>query len=439
MKAGVLRAALVYVVLCLTATPAAATLDIQFWHSMGGALGEQLEALAGRFNQSQTQFRVVLQLKGEADDAAAGALAAAQAGHAPHIVQVLDIGTAQMMSAKNGIKPLAQVMADAREPFNAAGYLPALQSYYADKHGKMLALPLNSSVPVFYFNKDAFRKAGVDPDHPPLSWPDVKDISLKLLDTQATACGFTIGWQSWYLLESMSAWHNEAFATHDNGFGGASTRLTFNNHLMIRHISFLSSWVKSELFTYAGRRDEAEAKFVSGECGMVGTSSAAYANIARNANFQFGVAQVPHYDDFKGAPFNSIVGGSALWVMAGKKPAEYVGVAKFIGFLTQPEVLAEWHQQTGYLPLTVAAYQLSRKQGFYEKFPGADTSVKGMMRRAGAFVKGVRLGNFPQLRKVFDEELEAVWAARKAPKDALDTAVARGNDLLRQFEKSGKY
>ncbi len=438
MKAAMLPVALVCSVLCLSVRPALAATDIQFWHSMAGPLGEQLSEITGRFNRSQTQYRVMPVLKGPADDAAAAALAA-RPGQAPHIVQVLDIGTAAMMSAKNGIKPLAQVMADAGEPFNAAGFLPALSSYYADSRGRMLALPFNSSVPMFYYNRDAFRKAGLDPDKPPLTWPEVKDAAIKLLDAGATPCGFTIAWQSWYLLESMSAWHNEAFATRDNGFGGTDAKLVFSNQLVIRHISFLSSWLKSELFSYAGRRDEAEAKFVSGECGMLGTSSAAYANITRSANFEFGVAQAPYYDDFKGAPFNSIVGGSSLWVMAGKKPAEYAGVAKFFSFLTQPGLLAEWHQQTGYLPLTVAAYELSRKQGFYARNPGADTAMQGMSRKHGALVKGVRLGNFPQLRKIFDEELEAVWAGKKAPKEALDTAVTRGNDLLRQFAKTNKF
>ena len=237
----------------------------------------------------------------------------------------------------------------------------------------------------------------------------------------------------------MSAWHNQEFATKQNGFGGIDTKLVFNNQVMVRHIAKLSSWVKSGLFTYAGRQNQPEANFYGGECAMLTSSSAAYANIKRNSKFEFGVAQLPYYEDVKGAPQNSIIGGASLWVMAGNKPAEYKGVAKFFTFLSSPEIQADWHQKTGYVPITKAAYELTKQQGFYEANPGTDVAIQQLLlRNPTVNSKGVRLGNFVQIRGIIDEELESVWAQKKGPKQALDDAVERGNAELRKFERANK-
>jgi sn-glycerol 3-phosphate transport system substrate-binding protein len=291
---------------------------------------------------------------------------------------------------------------------------------------------------VFYYNKDAFKKAGLDPNKPPKTWDEVQEAALKVKDA-GMACGFTTGWQSWVQLETMSAWHNQEFATKQNGFGGLDTKLVFNNQLLIRHIAKLSSWVKSGLFTYAGRANQPEAKFYGGECAMLTSSSAAYANIKRDSKFEFGVAQLPYYDDVKGAPQNSIIGGASLWVMAGKKPAEYKGVAKFFTFLSSPEIQADWHQKTGYVPITKAAYELTKQQGFYETNPGTDIAIQQLLlKNPTKDSKGIRLGSFVQIRGIIDEELESVWSQKKSPKQALDDAVERGNAELRKFERANK-
>jgi sn-glycerol 3-phosphate transport system substrate-binding protein len=208
---------------------------------------------------------------------------------------------------------------------------------------------------------------------------------------------------------------------------------------MVRHISKLSSWVKARLFTYAGRQNEADAKFYGGDCAMFTGSSSVYADVKGNAKFSFGVAPLPYYEDVKNAPQNSIIGGASLWVMAGKKPAEYKGVAKFFTFLSSPEIQADWHQKTGYLPITKAAYELTRKQGFYASNPGTDVAVQQLLlKNPTKDSKGIRLGNFVQIRGIIDEELELVWAQKKGPKQALDDAVTRGDAELRKFEHAGQ-
>ena len=426
---------LIAAAIALCAGQALAQTEIQFWHAMTGALGDRTNDFAAKFNASQKEYKIVPVFKGSYDETLAAGIAAFRAKNPPHILQVFEVGTATMMSAKGAIKPVHEVMALNDKKWNPAAYVPAVAGYYTDRSGRMLSLPFNSSTPVFFYNKDVLKKAGVA--NPPKTWREVQEAAQKA-KAAGSACGFTSGWQSWVQLETMSAWHNVPFATRGNGFEGLDAKLEFNTDLMVRHIALLSSWSKGELFTYGGRRNEAEAKFFNGECAMMTSSSAAYANIKKNAKFEFGVAQLPYYEEYKGAPYNTIIGGASLWVMAGKKPNEYKGVAKFFEFLSQPELQAEWHQATGYVPITKAAYDITQKSGFYDKNPGFDISIKQMSSKTHTYTKGVRLGNFVQIRGIIDEELEAVWAGKKPPKQALDDAVTRGNQELRKFEQANK-
>jgi sn-glycerol 3-phosphate transport system substrate-binding protein len=141
----------------------------------------------------------------------------------------------------------------------------------------------------------------------------------------------------------------------------------------------------------------------------------------------------------KGAPQNSIIGGASVWIMGGKKPEEYKGVAKFMAFLSRPDIQMEWHTTTGYVPITQASYELTRKSGYYDKNPGADMPVKELtLHNPTENSKGLRFGNFVQGRTVIEEELEAVFAGKKDAKAGLDEAVKRGNEILRQFEAANK-
>ena len=151
-----------------------------------------------------------------------------------------------------------------------------------------------------------------------------------------------------------------------------------------------------------------------------------------------GIAPLPYYPDVPGAPQNTVIGGASLWVMAGKKPAEYKGVAAFFQYLSKAEVASESHKRTGYLPVTKAAYELTEQSGFYKQNPGTDVAVQQMIRKTTDKSRGVRLGNFAQIRTIIDEEMEQVWAGRKQPKEGLDAAVKRGNELLERFEKANK-
>ena len=424
-------------VTALASLPAQAQTEIQWWHSMGGALGDWVNDLANEFNASQKDYKVVPSFKGSYDQSMTAAIAAFRAGNAPNILQVFEVGTATMMASKSAIVPVAQMMKNAGYKFDPGAYVPAVSGYYTAPNGQMLSLPFNSSTTIFYWNKDAFKAAGLDPEKAPTTWPEVALAAAKLKAT-GHKCPYTTSWQSWTQLESFSAWHNTLFATKNNGFGGLDTRLTFNTPLHLRHIENLANMSKQGLFVYKGRNNTADATFPSGECAMYTGSSALYGSVSKNAKFAYGMAALPYYQDVPGAPQNTVIGGASLWVMSGKKPVDYKGTAAFFNFLSSADVQAKSHQRTGYLPITKAAFETTDKSGFYKKNPGTDVAVTQMIRKTTDKSRGIRLGNMVQIRTVIDEELEQVWSGKKAPKEALDSAVSRGNELLERFEKANK-
>ena len=432
---------LITTVLACTAFASAsaqAQTEISLWHSMTGALGDKLNQMANKFNDSQKDYKVVPVYKGSYPESMTAAIAAYRAGNAPHILQVFEVGTATMMAAKGAVVPVYKLMKDADEKFDPKAYMPAVAGYYTDYKGQMLSFPFNSSTPVFYVNKDAFKKAGLDPEKAPKTWKEFAQMAEKL-KASGQGCVYTTGWPSWVHVENFSAWHNLPIGSKENGIAGMDTQFQINSPQHVRHISMLADYSKKGLFTYAGRRNEAEAKFFSGECAMLTSSSAAQANIKRNAKFPFSVNFLPYHDDIAGAPQNSIIGGASFWVMGGKTNNAYKGIAKFLAFLSQPDIQADWHQSTGYVPITNAAAEITKKAGFYEKNPGTDVSVRQLTNKPPtANSKGLRFGNFVQGREVIEEEIEAVLAGKKEAKPALDEAVRRGNEILRKFESANR-
>ena len=424
-------------VAAVSAGSALAATEIQLWHAMTGALNERIVALTDEFNKSQSDYHVNAVYKGSYPEALNAGIAAFRAGTAPHILQVFEVGTATMMNAKGAIKPVEVLMKEAGEPFDRGNYVSAVAGYYSAPNGQMMSFPFNSSTPVFYYNKDAFEKAGLDPNAPPKTWGELA-IAAGKLKASGQRCGYTTTWPSWIQLETFSAWHNVEYATKNNGFGGLDARLKINSPLHIRHIENLANLSKQGLFTYGGRGNAAVSRFFSGECAMLTESSSGYANIKKNAAFKFGIAPLPYYSDVQGAPQNTIIGGASMWVFANKPAAEYKGVAKFFSYLSKPEVQAKWHQETGYLPVTTAAYDLTRKSGFYTQNPGTDVSVEQMIVKTTDKSRGVRLGFLPQIRDVIEEELENVWAGKQDAKAGLDRAVQRGDELLVRFERGNR-
>jgi sn-glycerol 3-phosphate transport system substrate-binding protein len=416
---------------------ASAQTEIHWWHALTGANNDVVVKLANDFNAAQKDYKVIPSYKGGYADTMNAGIAAFRAGNAPHIMQVFEVGTATMMSATGAVKPVHVLMKEAGEKFDPKAYLPAVAGYYSTSKGEMLSLPFNSSSAIMWYNKDGFKKAGLDPNKPPKTWPEVYDYAKKLKAAGFDACGVSNAWVTWILIEQFSAWHNVPIGTRANGMDGWNTELKFNSPLHVRLLTDLVELQKNKTYDYSGRTNTGEGRFTSGECPIFMTSSAFRGNVVKNAKFEFGTSTLPYYPDVKGAPQNSIIGGASLWVMGGKSAQEYKGVAKFFTFLSDTDRQIWFHQTTGYLPITKAAYEKNKASGYYEKNPGTETALIQMTgKEPTENSAGLRFGNMVQLRDVWAEEFESALSGKKSAKQALDDAVARGNAMLRQFERT---
>ena len=422
----------------LTQSPhcARAETRVEFWHAMTGELGRELDRLVADFNRSQSDDRIVATRKGSYTETVTSAIFAVRTHTQPAIVQVLEVATATMMAARGAVYPVFELMRHQEIGFDRDAFLPAISGYYSDMAGNLLSFPFNASTPILYYNKDLFRTAGLNDKEAPKTWPEVEAVARKLRQS-GVACGFTTHWPSWVNVENFSAFHDVPIATKANGLAGFDARLTINNPLMIRHVAALAEWQKTKLFDYSGRDVKAQPRFPSGDCGIFIGSSALRIYNTENSRFGIGYGMLPYWPDVPAAPQNSIIGGATLWVLRGRPEEEYKAVARFFAYLSQPRVQAIWHQNTGYLPATQAAYELTRAQGFYDRNPGAAIAIEEINHKPPTEnSRGLRLGSFVLVRDAIEDELEEAFAGKKSAKAALDSAVTRGNELLRQFERA---
>jgi sn-glycerol 3-phosphate transport system substrate-binding protein len=431
------RAVLAGLGAALIAQPARAATEVQLWHAMAGELGRQIERIVAAFNAEQSEFRVVPVFKGSYTETITAAIFAVRTRSHPAIVQVNEIGTATMMAAKGAIYPLHELMAAAGERFDAGAILPAVAGFYSDTDGKLLSYPFNASTPILYYNRTLFRAVGLA-DRAPRTWPEVEEAAQRLRQA-GVSCGFSTHWPSWVNVENFSAFHNLPIATRANGLLGPDAELMLNSPALVRHVAALAAWQRTRLYVYGGRGTKAEPMLHTGECGIFLGSSGLAADIRAKARFEVGYGMLPYWPDVPGAPQNSMIGGASLWVLRSRPEPEYRGAARFFAYLARPEVQARWHQATGYLPITRAAWEHSRAQGFYDRNPGAAIAIEQItLHPPTDNSRAVRLGSFILVRDVIEEELERAFAGKATAQEALDAAVRRGNDLLRQFERASR-
>ncbi len=422
-----------------TFTFAAAPTSILFWHSMNGALGDELTKLVDRFNQGQSDVIVNAVFKGGYAEALTAAIAAWRAGQAPHIAQVFDVGTATMISAGPAVKYASDLFKETGVPLDPDHYIEAVRGYYSLPDGRMGSMPFNSSTAVMWYNTDAFKKAGLDPDKPPATWPELVAAAKTLQEKKVTQYAVTTSWPTWIHFEQFSAIHNTPFATDADGFKGLGARLLVDAKPFVENLQTLLDMSKDGTFKYAGRDNIPDPVFYSGQAAIAFNSSASRGALVKTAKFSFADAFLPYWPDIIQKPINSIIGGASLWTMTAphRTKAEYKGAAEFLSFLGQPRQDADWASATGYVPVTLAGSDLLDKEGYYAKNPGTKLPVEQLERKpVTENSKGIRLGNMPEIRVIIEEEWEKELQGGFNAKGALTRAVSRGNKVLAAFQRS---
>jgi sn-glycerol 3-phosphate transport system substrate-binding protein len=405
-----------------------------------------LEQIAADFNGSQQRFQINASFRGAYPDTMVASIAAFRAGNAPHIVQMFEVGTATMLAARGATVPVHELLSRTGVQINFDDYLPAVRGYYSFADGRMASMPFNSSTAIMFYNKDHFRRAGLDPERAPATWAELRTAAQRLR-AAGLQCPFTTAWPTWTQFEQFGAIHNTALASQANGFGGLNAELQLTNPLFIRHVTTLAEMTREGTFRYGGRDGAGDALFASGECSMIHASSGARARFVREVPggmANVGAAFLPNYEDVPGAPRNSVIGGASFWVLnAGpnrpRTADELQGIAEFFRFIAQPAVAAKWHVDTGFLPVTRTAFQQVQATDFYRQNPGADIPARQLLRgEMTPNTMGFRLGNMPEIRVVIQEEIERVFQGQQTPQAAMDNANRRGNEILRNFERANR-
>jgi sn-glycerol 3-phosphate transport system substrate-binding protein len=419
----------------------AARTEVQFWYGLGGALGERVAEQVKRFNESQAAITVTATFKGSYVETMTGAIAAWRAGNPPHIIQVFEVGTATMMAAGPAIVPAHRLLADAGVELDPKRYLPGVRGYYSDTQGRLVSMPHNSSSAVMWVNLDAFAKAGLSTTNLPKTWAEVRAAAEKLKAANATPVPITTAWPTWVMFEQMAAIHDVPFATKANGFEGMDAELRLTGDFFQKHKDFLLGLQRDGLFRYAGRDAAGGALFPNGEAAIGFNSSAGRAQVERDAKFKWASVPLPYHADMVQSPKNGVIGGASLWTLTARNrtPAEYRAVAEFFRFISDVDQDLWWHKVTGYVPITLAAFEKAKAEGYYGQNPGADAAIVQLSRAEPTpNSMGFRLGNFVEIRNIIQEELEKSFQGQQNAAQALESANRRGNVALRNFERANR-
>ena len=415
--------------------------EIQFWYGLGGALGERVAEQVTRFNESQSRFRVNANFRGSYVEVMTGAIAAWRAGTPPHIAQVFEVGTATMMAAGPAIRPTHELLGEAGIDLDPKRYLAGVRGYYSDTQGRLVSMPHNSSSAVLWINLDAFEKAGLSTTDLPKTWAEIRAAAQKIKATNAAEIPISTAWPTWVMFEQMSSIHDVGLATKANGFEGLDAQMNLGAPIFAKHTNMLLEMQREGTFVYGGRDGDGFASFPAGKAAMSFNSSAGRAQVQRDAKFRWASVALPYHGDVTQSPRNGVIGGASLWALTARNRTaeEYRGVAEFYRFISDVEQDKWWHHVTGYVPLTLAAYEASRAEGFYTQNPGADAAIIQLSRAEPTpNSQGFRLGGFVEIRNIIQEELERGFQGQQNAETLLANANRRADVVLRNFERANR-
>ncbi|MFK8036525.1 MAG: extracellular solute-binding protein [Hyphomicrobiales bacterium] len=419
----------------LMSSAAFSATDIQWWHAMGGRLGEVVNEIAEKYNASQDEYNLIPTYKGGYEDTMTAGIAAFRAKQQPNIIQIFDAGAATIINAPGATIPVEELMTKYGQGFNIEDYISGVRYFYADSAGKMIGMPFNSSTPLLYYNKEAFEKAGIA--NPPATWEEFEAIAPKL--KEAGYIALAQSHSPWILSENFHSRHNLQMATGNNGYDSTDVKLLYNNDHMKMHWSKMKEWLDAGYYGFYGRGwgDNQDA-FVQKKVAMWMGSSGSFGGLTKSADFKFGASFLPYWKSIIDEPKGTFIGGAALFAMAGKSDEEYKGVADFFAFLTNPDSQVFWHKETGYVPITTAAYDQAKEEGYYKSTPDAEVGILQLSQPGGEWTKGYRLGYYVQIREVMYKNFDNIFSGNATVDEAFAAMEEESNELLERFSATYK-
>lgn len=421
--------------LSMLANTAFAETEITWWHAMGGALGETVNEIAEGFNASQDEYTITPVFKGTYEETLTAGIAAFRAGEQPNIMQVFDAGAATVIAAEGATVPVQDLLEANDVGFDIEDYISGVRYFYADADGKMIGMPFNSSSPIMYYNVQALEAAGVTP---PVTWEEFEKVTAPALKE----AGFTAMSQShlpWIFVENFMSRHDLPFATNANGYDGADgTEILVNIDPLKAHFTALTKWQDAGYFEWFGTGwGDNQTPFEEGKVAIWFGSSGSFGGLSKkDLGFDFSATYLPYWEAVTTEPKQTFIGGAALFAMSGQPDEEDAATAAFFKYLTSPEVQYMWHRETGYVPITTAAYEMATADGHYDRAPAAETGILQLSLDAGENTRGYRMGFYVQIRDVMNREFGRILTGEASVDDAFAAIETEANELLARFAKT---
>ncbi|WP_437342730.1 extracellular solute-binding protein [Ruegeria arenilitoris] len=419
----------------MIANTVSAEVEITWWHAMGGALGDTVNQIAEDFNASQDDYKITPVFKGTYEETLTAGIAAFRAGEQPNVLQVFDAGAATVIGAKGATVPVQDLLEQNGVAFDIEDYISGVRYFYADSDGKMIGMPFNSSSPIMYYNVDALEKAGVTP---PKTWEEFQTVTAPALK-EAGYIGLSQSHLPWIFTENFHSRHDLPFATNDNGYEGADgTKILVNNEAIKAHFTAVKDWKDNGFFEWYGTGwSDNQTPFEEGKVAIWLGSSGSFGGLSKkDLPFEFSATFLPYWEAVTKEPKQTFIGGAALFAMAGKSDEENKATAAFFEFLTKPETQYMWHRETGYVPITTAAYEMAKGDGHYDRAPAAEVGIKQLSLPAGENTKGYRMGFYVQIRDVMNREYGRILTGETSVEDAFKAIEDEANGLLERFAKT---
>lgn len=406
---------------------------ITFWHSMGGKGGEAIASLTEKFNKSQDDIEVVAEYQGSYDDAINKLKSSALGKSGPDIMQLYDIGT-KWMSDSGYAVPMQGLIDD--DNYDTSKLEKNILDYYKSD-GKLYSMPFNTSTPILYYNKTAFKEAGLNPDIAPKNFDEIIDFSNKLVKKNGENIeryGYAMQIYGWFF-EQFLIKQNLEYANEKNGRGGNATKVVFDSNN--GGMKIMEEWkrlVDSGVVGNFGRNgDNTTDAFTSGKTAMIVGSTASLGDIKKkvDGNFEIGTAYFPSVNkDDKGGVS---IGGGSLWIMDNGDKEKEKSAFEFIKFMISPESQVEWAKSTGYFSVTTEAYDLKEMTDYLEKNPEFKTAINQLRENNNS--PGALLGVFPEARASIEENIEKLLNNEIKAKEAVDSAAKTINNALDKYNR----
>ena len=420
------------------------TVELTFWTGMTGPLAEALQGITDEYNASQSKVKV--SLVSDSYEGTADKYLRASQDSRPDLVQMPEYMVQAMVDTESTV-PVGKCIESSG--YDMSAFLPTALTAYSTQ-GMQWGMPFNVSNPVLYYNRQAFIDAGLDPDSPPASLEELREVSQALVDSGVVKYGLALdtsfdGGGGWYV-EQWFAKAQEYYVDGDNGRTNRATQVLYNNDTGVELLTFLQDMIKDGLAVNIGSNESAQddlLKIADAEAPAamaIHTSAALRGALDILASGVFpqlgdsdlGIGVMPGPD---GAP-GALIGGASLWPVNSGDPVRIAATWDFLSYLISAEGQSEWASATGYIPVRTDAADVEPYKSTIATDPRFGVAYEQLKSSPDALTSaGPVAGPLREMRVVLADAIARIFDGEDVA-TALADAAEQANNLIASYNSS---